>query len=330
MSAKCSLMNIDYSSAVKLDERWYMHVKVQNSGDTTGDLQLKLYDAETGNFLAQVIHRKVNVGEQRPSIWVEDGLYFKNKNHYLLSCGHLKNENYVQDEKFKFTVRLGSYTRKILLADKEWWLWQAPSNKIIIMFFGGGATINETPYVWLNPLYRDDIEKTYSKQRENLVLNLQSAGYNILSNAKTFTYNSTSNWLKNATEELARLNYQVYLFGFSAGGVAVAYETQKPYAKIYKATVIAAGILEWEEGKTEPIFHSAETAEKTNTNTLLIAPIKDANSYTPMKKYYKKAKNSAFNMKLIEWEDGHDIFKHQSLNKESLFQVIYAYYNENS
>jgi len=322
MPAKCSLVNIDYSSAVKPDEKWCMHVKIQNSGDVTGDLKLKLYDAETEGLLAQVTHRSVNVAEQCPSIWVEDGLYFKKENHYLLSCGHLENGEYIQDESFKFKVRLGSYTRKIFLADKEWWLWQTSSNKIIIMFFGGGATIDKTPYVWLNPLYRDDIEKTYSRQRENLVLNLQGAGFNVLSNATIFTYNSTSNWLKNTAEELAKLGYQVYLFGFSAGGVTVAYEIQKSYANIYKAAVVAAGILEWEEGKTEPIFHSVETAEKTNTNLLLISPTEDVNSYVPMKKYYEKAKNTSFNVELVEWEDGHDVFKHQSLNKKSLFQVV--------
>lgn len=321
----------EYSCAYKPGQRWTMKLSIKNELDETVDLGILLVNQETGEQMGTLILPAMAPGESRPSIWTSV-VEWKGEVPLSLLYGKVENGQLIAPEGFKFTVREGSFTTGYVWQNLPWWVWTAPTAECVIALFGGGGSADQYPYAWINPLYRDDWDKAYSVEKERFVLNLQRNGFNVFSNQKTFLYNSTSSWLEDFIKHLKELGYEkVHLFGFSAGGTIVAYEVQKPYASdVIDSALVASAIVDWPPGYDDPVFKSAETAENLQTKLYIIAPVEDDLSYNWLVKYYENAKNSGNEVVLIEWTNGHDIFKTPSLDGRHLLEVALECYRSES
>jgi hypothetical protein len=109
---------------------------------------------------------------------------------------------------------------------------------------------------------------------------------------------------------------KVYLFGYSAGGIITASEIlRKGYASQYGATVIAAGLMKYGD------WDFISIADQIKTHALLIAPVEDSLTYPGLLDFYNKALQSGYDVKLVKWNNGHDVFSNTSVDGRTLLEV---------
>jgi len=180
-----------------------------------------------------------------------------------------------------------------------WHYRNATNNKVVIPLFGGhpsGGT------VWINEIYAAD---EYSKYKLYFIASLIESGFDILT-VKTDhkSYTGTETWVKDAATWLRQHNYgHVFLFGFSGGGVVVAYEIQKDYCSTqYSAAAFCSAPVDWEG--YSGIYQSAHTASQDKTSTCFLEGETDL-FRTQMQTYYN---NVVTDKQWHLWNDGHDIF----------------------
>jgi len=322
---------IDYSYAYKPGQRWSMTLSVRNNYPEPINLGVYLIHRETGENMGSLVLPNVAPNESRPSIWTSI-VNWEGEVPLRLICGKIEGDKFFESKSLDFTVREGSFNSGYTYAGLPWWVWSTSTYECVLALFGGGGSGNSNPYAWTNPLYRDDWDRAYSPEKERFVLNLQRSGFNVFSNQKTLLYNSTSTWLEDLLTHLKELGYQkIHLFGFSAGGTIIAYEVQKPYAAdIIDSALIASAIVDWPPGYNDPIFKSAETAQNLQTKLYIVAPVEDDLSYDWLVKYYENAKNSGNEVVLIDWTNGHDVFKTPSLDGRHLLEVALECYKSES
>lgn len=187
---------------------------------------------------------------------------------------------------------------------KNWYYRNVSGDNAVIILFGG---YTYDPYDFVKIKCIDDSDEK-TKEKIEFIDGLVANGFSVLSNKDNpVTYKGEYNWLKDAVLWLRNdeMYKNIYLFGFSAGGVAVAYEIQKSYAGIYISTaVIASAHVDWDEISSDEIFQSAHTAAATSVCTSFIAPEDDL-SYTQMESYYD---NMTVHKEWHRWNDGHDPF----------------------
>ncbi len=186
----------------------------------------------------------------------------------------------------------------------NWLFYNATNDKAMIYLDGGYAfstAVNVFPYLQ---------DKT---PKESLFIHKMIwNGFDIITNADWFYYDGTQTAVKNVAEYLLGSYYKrVFLFGYSAGGVIVAYEIQKEYAStLFSAAVVASAPVNWDP-RTAPIYQSADTAQKDKVATCLIAGVNDTITSPPipdqMKVYYS---NALIHKEWHNWTDGHDVFYH--------------------
>lgn len=170
---------------------------------------------------------------------------------------------------------------------KDWYYWNATNDKAAIILYGGLAVDNDT--VRVLPL---------NYQTTNgggaVITYLYANGFDVLTNKypcdyepgveDTFIYNA-STWLFSEGYD------EVHLFGWSAGGAAVAHEIQKAYASMYSSAVIADAPLDY-DGRDGEVYHTAQNADDTKVPTAFICNETDPvanyteNIYTQMELYY--------------------------------------------
>ena len=326
------VLKLNYPYAYKPGQRWSMELQVRNGYDETVDIGLFLVNRETDQQMGSLTFKEVAPGESKPSIWTSI-IEWEGEVPLALIYGKLENDKLVDAKEVDFTVREGSFTTGLVYEGLPWWAWASSGYECVIVLFGGGGTAENHPYVWINPLYRDDWQKAYSVEKERFIINLQRSGFHIFSNQRVFMYNSTSSWLESFIRHLKEdLGFdKVHLFGFSAGGTTVAYEVQKPYAsELIDSAVIASAIVDWPPGYADPVFYSSKTAQNLQTRLYIIAPVEDELSYDWLLEYYENAEQSGKYIKLVEWTDGHDIFKNPSLDGHHLLEVALECYKSES
>lgn len=113
-------------------------------------------------------------------------------------------------------------------------------------------------------------------------------------NKDGWLYNGSQTYVKDAAIWLKNQQYKnIFLFGFSGGGVVVAYEIQKDYAStLYSATIVAAAPVDWDEHSG--IYRSAHTAYKVKVTTCCICGETDVFSRNkPDLRFCEKSESSS-------------------------------------
>jgi hypothetical protein len=191
-----------------------------------------------------------------------------------------------------------------------WYYWNhssSQSQKVAISLFGGYA-YQSPPRVRILSVFTQDSDFT----KEKAINGLYENGFDIISPKKHrdaqgeyIDYDKNSDWIYNATTWLLGKGYHyICLFGFSAGGVATAYDIQKDYASIFSAAMITSAPVDWDSFSSDPIFQSAHTAHKVKTCTSFIAGV-NATEYPQMSFYFN---NTNVHKEWHKWNSGHDIF----------------------
>lgn len=203
----------------------------------------------------------------------------------------------------------------------QWWYyWNSTSNRLAIVLFGGYYYPGFLQYgVGIYSLYQQ-----YTWDKEFFVLQLYEHGFDVMSNLYTVNYSTTSTWIYDAAMSVADQYDYIHLFGFSAGGVAVAYEIQKANASIYSSAVVASAPVNLGYG----IFNSAQTANQTKVCVSFIAPTEDI-YYENMSVYFN---NANVHKEWHKWEDGHDPFPYYCLNHsgENVSEAVISWYERHS
>jgi len=198
-----------------------------------------------------------------------------------------------------------------------WYYWSHSSNKAAILLYGGLAW---TWKVRVLSIFLQDENGTKEEVIHDLYLN----GFDVLSPKKHrdaeydyVDYTKDSDWVYNATMWL--LNEKgydyVFLFGFSAGGVAAAYEIQKDYAHVYSGAVACSAPVDADGWSSDPIFQSAHTAYNVKTCASFIVGIND--THPVLGNFYKQMSNYFYNTNAHKewhkWDNGHDVFYYTCL-----------------
>jgi len=188
----------------------------------------------------------------------------------------------------------------------EWYYLNASNNRAAIVLWGGDAYGSKVSiwgvYTYYPLGFMDDMDK--------FIEDLHARGFDILTlKPATTDYDGSQLWVYNATLWLKEKGYQeISLFGFSAGGVVVAYEIQKNYADIWHAAVLASAPVDWKR-YTAAIYHSADTASQTKVPVSFITSPDDGVAnysnwpiYKQMQKYYN---NTVVHKEWHSWYGGH-------------------------
>jgi len=232
-------------------------------------------------------------------------------------------------------------TRTVVnISGYEWYYWNASSNRVAIVLFGGIAFLGYHCRVWTFSLYT---ELGYSLPKELFIKDLHEEGIDVLGvkydthwNQSCFVYDGPyDTWLHDATTWLAGHGYDnIYLFGFSAGGVVAAYEIQKDYADTsFSAAMIASAPINC-TGPGTPwpdiygLMRSAQNASKVKICTSFIAGENDmqlGNITEQMHLYYD---NMIVHKEWHTWTDGHDAFLNTCKDhpNETALDAAYKWY----
>jgi hypothetical protein len=217
-----------------------------------------------------------------------------------------------------------------------WYYWHHSSDKAAILLFGGQPAVDR---VFIRSIFLQD----ENGKKEKLVNDLYTDGFDVLSPKRDTTlplryndsvvYTTDSDIIYNATVLLLNQGYHhIFLFGYSAGGVAVAYEIQKDYASIFSAAVIASAPVDDDTPPVFPIFQSAHNASKVKTCTSFIVGVNDmqlGNIYTQMSTYFN---NTNAHKEWHKWDNGHSIFDNSCLThpNESVSDVLINWFEKHS
>lgn len=185
----------------------------------------------------------------------------------------------------------------------DWYYWNANSDSAAVVLFGGW-TYTGSNKVWIHTLYS---QVEYSDPKVDFIEELHANGYDVLTNKDHgLEYSGSENWLYDVANWLSGYGYNcIYLFGFSGGGVVVAYEIQRPHACIYSVAVVASAPVDWDDPPHYGIFQSAHTASEAKVCTSFIAPVEDDLTYSQMSTYYG---NMIVHKEWHNWVGKHDPF----------------------
>jgi hypothetical protein len=220
-----------------------------------------------------------------------------------------------------------------------WYYWKHSSNKAAIMLFGGEAYLYP-PKVRIRSIFLQDGDGA----KERVINDLYSNGFDVLSPKRDarlppeeedyVEYTKDSDWIYNLIMWLLteKVYDYVFLFGFSAGGVAAAYEIQKDYAYVYSGAVVASAPVDADGYSSDPIFQSAHTAHKVKTCTSFIVGINDTamgNIYKQMAMYFN---HTNAHKEWHKWDNGHDIFYHTCLTHpdETVSEALNSWFDRHS
>ena len=223
----------------------------------------------------------------------------------------------------------------------EWYYWNASSDRVAIVLFGGTVWIFRVCYALTSSLYTTS---EYSVPKELFIRDLCENGIDVLSvkydmhrNQSNFVYDGWNyTWLSDAAAWLASNGYNfIYLFGFSAGAIVVAYEIQKDYASAsFSAAVFASAPVNYTDpGTGQDIYglmRSAQNASKVKICASLIAGENDmlvGNITAQMRLYYD---NMLIHKEWHTWIDGHDVFWNTCKDHlgETVSNVSYNWYQQ--
>ena len=197
-----------------------------------------------------------------------------------------------------------------VIDENSWFYWGPTSNKAVIVLYGG----QDVYYKWvairaLNASYNTvllgppDYDTQFRQRRLDFINSLHANGYDILTLGKhdiddykvIYTPDATwlaatANWLR-STE--GGSHTEVYLFGWSAGGAAVAYEIQKIGAEsLYNAALIAEAPVYVIESpynlSVAEIYHTAQNAQNTKVPLSFIVHPQDFYGWTYLGVNYQK------------------------------------------
>jgi hypothetical protein len=203
----------------------------------------------------------------------------------------------------------------------------AGGNKAAVVIFGA-----EAGYDFL--LVRS-IEYPDEKSSEKLkfLSALIDAGISVLvaRNDSTHVYHAyydkSSIWVQGAAIWLLenQLHEQVFLFGFSGGGIVVAYEIQKDYSTRFSAAITTCAPVDWDGVSGDPIFQSAHTASLAKMPTCIPEPIDDA-YYGQMESYYN---NLLIHREWHNWIGAHSFFPYTCLDhgEENASDVVINWFS---
>jgi hypothetical protein len=204
----------------------------------------------------------------------------------------------------------------------QWWYYWNSTNsrKLAIVLFGGSTNGFRA---WVKSLYDQ-----WTWDQEYFILQLCQNGFDVINNNNTMEYNMTYNsWIYDAAVSMVDRYDYIHLFGFSAGGIVVAYEIQKANASIYSSAMVASAPVDVGWG----ICNTAETANETRVCVSFIAP-KDDGFYFHMAKYFN---NTDVHKDWHKWENGtdpHDPFPDNCLTHpgENVSQAAINWFNKHS
>jgi len=224
--------------------------------------------------------------------------------------------------------------------DQYWYYWNSTGrDKLAIVLFGGYCDTLPPGNLQVWDLFCQDPQG----DKEKLVCDLHLNGYDVLSPWHDQYYTNRTyyrgpgpedfpDWLYNATVWAHQKGYHyLYLFGFSAGGVAVAYEIQKDYATVFSAAIVASAPVNLGP-QAGFLYRSAENASKVKTCTSFIAGKDDficGDIYNQTSIYFH---NTNAHKDWHKWDNGHDIFAHMCLThpNETVSDAVIAWYNKHS
>lgn len=204
-----------------------------------------------------------------------------------------------------------------------WYYWNHSSQKAAIMLFGGWA---EEHRVGIYSIFAQDQDGL----KEKTIYGLYQNGFDVISpknqsDTPNFIYYSkTSDWIYNATTWLFSKGYHyLFLFGYSAGGIATGFEIQKDYASVFSGAVVASAPVD-APGYTDDIYKSAYTANKVRVCASFIVGVNDAqlgNIYSQMSVYFN---NTNAHKDWHKWDNGHSIFSYTCLTHagETVSQAV--------
>jgi len=260
---------------------------------------------------------------------------------FYQSGGRVVGVCWVEGAQVPYTLKYGFYEFKITIPHPpwgacDWHYWDANSDRAVIML-NGGHVDNQTKPSGVKELLNFYSYPGYSTQKENVIENLYTQGYSILTHRTHWPYRyGTERYVEEAATWLKGQGYQyVFIFGFSAGGAVVAYEIQKDYAAtLYSAAVIASAPVNTTDEDYLPtiIFQSAQNASKVRVCTSFIVGENDVNSEMgnitqQMLDYYG---NVVVHKEWHTWLDGHDVFLNMCRTHpgETVSDVTYNWYEQ--
>ena len=213
------------------------------------------------------------------------------------------------------TIKQGGPQNEVL-----WHYRNASSNRAVIVLFGGEAYKKHVAIQGIDSPRFLGGEK--SKEKGEFLYGLIEERFSILtleydddwpSPQYAVRYEPGATWIENAAVWLlSNQSYEnVFLFGFSAGGVAVAYEIQRDNATIYSGAVIASAPVDWDGHSNSSLYQTAHTANRTKVYTSFIAAENDTVAddppiYTQMWRY---CENMTIQHEWHNWTGGHDVFE---------------------
>jgi len=195
-------------------------------------------------------------------------------------------------------ISLELVSQPVNIAGVNWYIANTTSDKVLIYLDGAFATP-------LKVIVRGwDEDKT--TEEANFLSKMVSGGFDVIFNKNAFSYDGSETIVKDTATWLLNNGYErVFLFGWSGGGVVVAYEVQKEYASTsYSAAVISSAPVNWDSFSDAPIFQSAHTAERDKVATCFIEGEGDG-FYDQMSLYFS---NTIVGKEWHTWNGEHNIF----------------------
>jgi len=213
------------------------------------------------------------------------------------------------------------YVDTVDIGGNTWFYSDAGGSKVVIPFFGTGY--------YYDRIFTPSIETGESPVKLSFLYALLENGFSILGPKTVPDYYADSTWLRDALLWLTEVQgyVNVFLFGFSGGGVVVANEIQKDYATVFSAAVISCAPVDWNDFSNYSIFQSAHTASKAKTATCMPEPVGD-DFYDDMNLYYN---GLTVDREFHLWDDGHNLFDYNCLQcpeHENVSTLVINWFNK--
>ena len=224
-----------------------------------------------------------------------------------------------------------SYCLDTVTINGETWFYRnASTSKVVIVLFGAywyEDHLEIRSIDWLGDLsYNDRPEKDIGKIM--FIDALIASGFSVYTPSCSSinpvdapsqaigyvsNYKSDSTWVQDLTMDLMyNASYtQVYLFGFSGGGIVVGNEIQKDYAFRFSAAVMNCAVVDWSIA-TGQIYHTAGTSSKARVATSFVENVNDTLSTLPPTIVYNQMLsywgNETVQKEWHDWMGGHGDF----------------------
>lgn len=195
----------------------------------------------------------------------------------------------------------------VTVGEVAWFYRNVSGSKVVIPLFGGH------PFDYSVALHSIEIEKLGCPAKVPFLDALVESGFSVLTLMDNHvSYNSSSTWIRDAALWLVdnQSKGKVFMFGFSAGGVVVAYEIQKDYTTRFSAAIVTCAPVNWDAHSNDPIYQSAHSASKAKVAACFPEPIDD-DFYDQMYFYYD---NTFVHKEWHNWTDGHQFFGQSCIN----------------